>query len=282
MILPGALLLAKKEFLDKVRNKWILSLSILFAVLGVVFAYIGAVQTAGEVGFQEMEVTVISLMGLTALLMPLVGLILAYGTIAGEDENGSLGLLMSLPMTRSDIILGKFLGLSAVMATTVLVGLGAAGLVVVAFAGTGGWEGFLYLMGASILLGVLFIALGIFLSTFMKRRSTAIGGAVFLFLFFFLLYDLIVLSIYAATGGDILGFFLPGADIPEWFFAAMLGNPIEASQAAISLAIGIESIFGYSFGYPAFMTPALIVGVQLLYTFVPLTLTFLRFERRDV
>lgn len=49
-------------------------------------------------------------------LVPLIAVLLGYDAIVGEQEGGLLELLLSMPITRLAILLGKYLGLSAALA----------------------------------------------------------------------------------------------------------------------------------------------------------------------
>lgn len=279
-VLPGFLLIAKKEFLDKVRNLWVVVLSVLFAAIALVLAYLSGAQEFGELGFVPFKDTIGSLSPVAQVLIPLVALILGYGTIAGEDENGSLGLLMSLTVTRNDVILGKFLGLGAVLLTTVLSGLGVAGVVIAAAAGAAQWPSYLAFMGIALLLGLAYLSLAMLLSTIARRRSTAIAGAVFLFFFFNFIYDLVIFGMLIASGWvfDITNI----AAIPDWVWWAVIFDPGEAAGMGALMAFGVSQIFGISYAAPDFINPPLIVACLAIWTMVPLLLAFLLFRRRDV
>jgi len=49
-----------------------------------------------------------SLVSLAIYLVPLISLILGYDAIVGERERGSLDLLLALPITRLELLLGKY------------------------------------------------------------------------------------------------------------------------------------------------------------------------------
>ncbi|MDD4308333.1 MAG: ABC transporter permease subunit, partial [Thermoplasmata archaeon] len=53
-----AMAIAKKEFMDNVRNKWVLALSIIFMLLVVVLSYFGGASSGGDVEFQGFKATV--------------------------------------------------------------------------------------------------------------------------------------------------------------------------------------------------------------------------------
>jgi len=50
--------IAKKEFMDNLRNRWVLALSIIFLLLTIVMSYFGGAQTGGDVEFHGFEATV--------------------------------------------------------------------------------------------------------------------------------------------------------------------------------------------------------------------------------
>ncbi|HSA48218.1 MAG TPA: ABC transporter permease, partial [Candidatus Competibacteraceae bacterium] len=55
--------IASKEFWDRIRNRWVLAVAVIFTVFALVIAYFGAAQQ-GAVGFRGMDVTIASLVSL--------------------------------------------------------------------------------------------------------------------------------------------------------------------------------------------------------------------------
>ena len=90
--MPVVWTIARKELADGLRNRWLLAISLLFALLSVGIAWFGA-AAAGQVGFTSVPATVASLTSLATFLMPLIALLLAYDAIVGEEEGGTLLLL---------------------------------------------------------------------------------------------------------------------------------------------------------------------------------------------
>src|SRR5581483_9547497 len=101
------LVIARKEFWDRLRNRWVLAIAAIFTVFALVIAYFGAAQ-GGAVGFQNMDVTIVSLVSLVIYIVPLIALILGYDAVVGEGERGTLDLLLSQPLTRLELLLGKY------------------------------------------------------------------------------------------------------------------------------------------------------------------------------
>ena len=121
--------IARKEFSDGLRNRWMLAISLLFAVLAVGIAWFGA-AASGQVGFTSIPATIASLASLATFLMPLIALLLAYDAIVGEEEGGTLMLLLTYPLTRSQLLLGKFLGHGMILGLATLIGFGSAALAI--------------------------------------------------------------------------------------------------------------------------------------------------------
>ena len=109
------LTLAAKELRDRLRNRWVLAVALVFAVFSLVIAYAGGAQQ-GAVGLRSLEFTIASLVSLVIYLVPLIALLLGFDAIVGERERGSLDLLLALPITRAELLLGKYLGLAAALA----------------------------------------------------------------------------------------------------------------------------------------------------------------------
>jgi Cu-processing system permease protein len=63
--------IAAKEFRDRIRNRWVLAVALIFALFALAIAYLGASQQ-GEVGFRSIDVTVASLVSLVIYLVPLI------------------------------------------------------------------------------------------------------------------------------------------------------------------------------------------------------------------
>ncbi|VTM08557.1 transmembrane protein [Pseudomonas aeruginosa] len=95
--MPVVWTIARKELADGLRNRWLLAISLLFALLSVGIAWFGA-AAAGQVGFTSVPATVASLTSLATFLMPLIALLLAYDAIVGEEEGGTLLLLLTYPL----------------------------------------------------------------------------------------------------------------------------------------------------------------------------------------
>lgn len=132
------------------------------------------VAGGGEIG--KMDVTITTLLSLSSLLLPVIGVMLGYSTIAGEAESGTLLVVLAYPVKRIEVLLGKFVGLSSVIFASALSGFGGAGVVISIATSTTEWKGYLVFMALAMLLGVLYVSLSLFFSAILKRRANRSRG----------------------------------------------------------------------------------------------------------
>ena len=189
-----ALAMAWHELMERVRDRWVIVVTALFALLAVGIVVYGS--TAGEAAGL---VTAPSLVTLCTFLVPLVALVLGHDAIVGERERHTLGLLLSLPVSRSEVLLAKFLGRALALCGSIGVGLGSAAI----FLGPGQRHVVLDLLPSTLLLGVAFLSLGLLISVLTRRHATAASLAVvawFLLVFF---YDLGLLAAMVSSDGAL-------------------------------------------------------------------------------
>lgn len=260
-----------KEFRDCLRNRWVLAVTLIFAAFALVIAYFGAAQQ-GAVGFRGIEVTIASLVSLVIYLVPLIALILGFDAIVGERERGSLDLLLSMPLTRVELLLGKFLGLSAALACATLIGFGAAGVWLVLAGPAGAFYHYFGFMLSAVLLGMAFLSLSVMVSVFATDRGRASGAAIAVWFFFVLVYDLLLLGGLVVTGGRI------GA---EAFPYLLLLNPADVFR--ILNIFGMDEVrtwYGLTTIFPEQLaSPALLGIVMSGWIAAPLALAAWRFRK---
>ena len=269
--------IAGHEVLAGIRNRWMLAASLLLGVLALTLAFVGSVP-GGAVAASPLAITVVSLSSLSVFLVPLIGLLVSYDTLVGEIERGTMPLLMTHPVTRWRIVLGKFAGQVAILAVATVAGFGVAALVT--GLGDGGdaeaWGAFGVMVGASILLGAAFIALGTLFSAVVAERGTAAGVSAAAWLVFVVLFDMALLAILVADEGQVVSGAL--------FRVLLLLNPTDVYRmltlsgsetvGALSGMAGVsaEAAFGH----------AILLPVMALWIAVPLGLAGLLFGRKEL
>jgi Cu-processing system permease protein len=272
--------IAKKEIMDNIRNKWIIIMSLMFAILTVVVSFFGSMTSQG---WQDLAVTIVAMMTFVQYLIPIIALMLGYATIIGEIERGSMSSLLSLSTTRFEIVAGKFLGLACVLAITILIGFGTAGLIIALNVSNVDFGAYLVFIGVTILFGLVFLSISLFFSTVFRKRSSAIGGAVFLWFFFLFIIVIIYQGILIATIG--LEKIIQGT-IPTWYYALELTSPVSVYSYIISLNVvsldRIAEISGSTITYPSFISNWVLFPILFAWIIVFFVLAVWRFQRKDI
>lgn len=204
--------IARKEFSDGMRNRWILAISLLFAVLAVGITWFGA-AASGQVGFTSIPATIASLASLATFLMPLIALMLAYDAVVGEEEGGTLMLLLTYPLSRGQLLTGKFVGHGCILGLATLIGFGSAAIAIALWVPDVSLATLIYSFGrfivSSVLLGLVFLAFAYVLSSHATEKSTAGGLALGVWFLFVLVFGLALLTILVVTEGRISPELLP-------------------------------------------------------------------------
>ena len=194
------LIIAQKEIRDNLRNRWVIAATMLMFVLALALGFLGSAPT-GSVKVDPLTVTVVSLSSLSIFLIPLIAMLMAYDALIGEIERGTMALLLSYPISRWQILVGKFIGHTAMLTVATTIGYGLAGLILqYNFGGfqAAAWKPFFLLIVASVLLGAAFLSLGYLISAKVKERGTAAGLAIGVWLFFVVIFDMALLGVLVA------------------------------------------------------------------------------------
>jgi ABC-type transport system involved in multi-copper enzyme maturation permease subunit len=273
--------IAKKEFMDNIRNRWVILLSIIFILIILVFSFLAGAQAEGDSLLGGMESTVVGLLSINSFIIPIISIILGFSTISGEAESGSLSVVLSYPVRRIEILLGKFFGLGAVLLFSIILGYGLGGLVIAASAGIESGLSYIAFIFLCILLGLVFLSASIFISSYCKRRITSIGGGIFLF-FWGMIIGSVFFGVYLSTGGSMEGLLTGAEQMPDWLWSSTILSPIDLNQLAVMQAFNINEFQGISTTPPAYMTMGFMLFIHLIWILVPLILAYIFFKRRDI
>ncbi|ACL73643.1 ABC-type transport system involved in multi-copper enzyme maturation, permease component [Thioalkalivibrio sulfidiphilus HL-EbGr7] len=269
-------IVAGKEFRDGMRNRWILAITLAFALLAMGLAWFGAAASGG-VGFTRISTTIVSLASLAVFLIPLIALMLAYDSIVGEEEKGTLLLLMTYPLSRTGLLAGKFLGHGAILALSTLLGFGIAAVLIVTLAEQATFANLsgpfsLFILSA-ILLGLVFLALAYLVSVLTRDKARAAGLALLTWFMFVLVYDLTLLGVLVGTQGRLDG---------DVFRVLLLLNPTDVFRLVnligfeeTAASSGLLSVFQDQ-DYPL----PLLLGILVAWILVPLAAAAALFSAR--
>jgi Cu-processing system permease protein len=221
-----------QELVVNIRNRWTMIFAAIFGILVLAISYFGMVS-AGAIGFQGFARTSASLLNLVLYVIPLVAL--TMGTLAFTGEAGANEMLYSQPVSRTDVVLGKLLGLFAAIATATCIGFGLAGLIISFNAGNEGASRYPILVGFSLLLALIFLSLSALVSAVCRRKTKAFGVSLFVWFFFVLFYDLLVIGstfLFKENTANTL------------IFSSLFGNPVDIVRVSCLMLLDGQSIFG--------------------------------------
>lgn len=158
--------------------------------------------------------------GLSALFISIFAIVVSFDAISKERVQGTMDLLLSRPVSRTGVLLGKFLGsFGAVAVPVVLVELAGIAAITAASgkAPTGSFAA--AFIGLSLLLIAFYVLIQLTFSTLAKTSGTAVLFGVLVWLLLNLLYPILTFMLGSAIfAGNPAGQF-------RFSQAAALGNP---------------------------------------------------------
>ena len=268
--------IAWQELVINIRNKWMVIFAAVFAVLVIGVSYFG-MMTEGFSGLQGFTRTSASLLNLILYIIPIEALVM--GTLSFTGDKGSTELLFSQPVTRGEVLLGKLLGVFASTTLSTLFGFALAGLIVLMAAGADGLAKYAFLVMISLVLSLLFLCLSVLASTIAGRKVKAFGLSLFLWFFFVLFYDMLVL------GGTLV---LSGSSSKVFLFLSLFGNPVDMVRVSTLIVLNNVTIFGAAgaalvrfFGGGVLSVALLLIGMAL-WIVIPFLLSRSIIARQDI
>lgn len=298
MFRPRWSALARKEARTLVTSKGTWLLAALVVVVGWRPSYVGWDGLGPDVTAGFVQV------GATGFL-PLGVLLLSFASVVRERNSGSLKFLLGLPLTRTDVLLGKVAGRSVGIAIPISVAaviLGAAGAVRYGLFSPLPFVG-VYLATMLYVVALVAIATAVSaLTTSTVRASAVVFGVVYLVVTLF--WDTVALTAYGSATGRSISPYSPPPDGPLFLLVRLspeqgyhvvtnwilgVGNSgATYSQVLGKLTPGISyPVFVVEATFPLDSAPAYLhevsgLVVLALWIVVPLGIARHRFERGDL
>jgi len=266
------LAIARKELRDRLRDRWILIVSTLLVISAMIISYFGAAPV-GLAGFQKTGMTLVSLINLAIYLVPLLALVLGTFTIINERERGTLDLILSLPISTGEYLMGTLLGLVLVLGSSILLGFGAAGLILLWQESIVSFSEYLGFLLLAFGLGVIFLSLSYMVSILSGEKGRAMAASLFTWIFAVFLFDILLVGVLILSDGkissDLFGIILMLN--PVDVFRLLTYSLIESAKAPIGLST-VE--------LPVMLSPRTLLAVFACWTVVLLYLVRWTFHRR--
>ena len=283
---------ARKDFEDAVQSR------MLWSLMGLLVFIVGMVYFAVWWNVDSPEA--IDIVGpasaIMQLLVPLVALIAGYLSVVGERQSGSIKVLLSLPPKRRDVVFGKLLGRSGVIASAVLAAFLALVVLSLVFFQELPIVDFIGITAASVLTGLAFIGIAVGISAMVSSRGRAMAGVIGLYLVFLLFWDILTAGLHRLVVGELPG--TPGDQFEAWYVFLQWLNPLEA------YSVLTDAILGETFGaftiplfapqdvsatgeivagdVPFYLQDFVAIPILLLWFVLPVVLGYLRFRKADL
>lgn len=195
------LVIAKKEIRDSLRNRWVVFISLIFLLLSLSVTFASS-AVVGQLSLPELNLLISSLSTISVFIIPLAAMLVSYDAFVGEDESGTLLLLLSYPLSRFQILLGKLIGHSVIMSFTICFAFGLTAILLLMFGENYDIAATISQFGqfifTSILLAITFILLGYIVSLKATEKAKAVATVLFVWFLFVLIYDLLLLTLLVA------------------------------------------------------------------------------------
>jgi Cu-processing system permease protein len=188
-----AWIIAAKEFSDRFRSGWVIAcVAVWLGAIGLT-SFLGLLQI-GRIGMQGYERTVVSLLNVVQYLVPLLGLLLGHDSLVSEREEGTLRLLLAGGLARSSLIFGKFAGGVLTLTVPLVSGFIIAGTAIGLSTRDSSLMSFLRLATSGLVLGIVFVAIGLTISTFCRTRVQALVLSMLTWCVAIFVFDLVALG----------------------------------------------------------------------------------------
>jgi Cu-processing system permease protein len=188
-VLANVATIARRELRDAVRSRWFLLYTLAFAALGLGVSWVSTAATGGA-GLGGFGRTTAGLINLVLLVVPLMALTAGAGSIASDRERGMLSYLLAQPVTRTEVLLGKFAGLAGALLACICLGLGACAIILSLGKAPSNPASLLWLAALSFALALGMLSVGLLISALARRASVAVATAIFLWLTLVFVTDL--------------------------------------------------------------------------------------------
>ncbi len=255
--------IAKYQFFNVVRTRWVFVVFALFFFLTAALFYFG-----------ESEAKVlVSLLNVTLIFLPLLSVL--FGVFYVYNSTSFIELMLTQPIYRSELYGGMWLGIVTPFVGSFVLGILLPFLVFGSWAGYAGAFGTLFIVGTALIL--IFLSLGMMFAVFAEERTVGMSLALLLWLVLTVVYDAVVL--YLAT-------VFRDYPLEQPLIAAMFLNPVDLGRVALLLQLDVSALMGYTgavfrefFGTSLGISLALVA--LLLWISIPVFVGLKRFTHRD-
>ncbi|WP_435358372.1 ABC transporter permease subunit [Haloarchaeobius sp. DFWS5] len=272
----------RKDLLDVRRANVVRGVGVVYLAFTMLFFYGVGSGTNTQVLSNQLYGMAI----LGVLIIPLVALVAAYLSVAGERESGSLKFLLSYPNNRRDVVFGKFVARSAVVTASIILAY-VVGLAMALFyfdtVEMATYAGFVLL---TILFALVYVSIAVGISAATSSRSRAMGLAIGSWFILNVFWNFLPVN-----PAQIVNFVTEkiGVELSDAVLQFITSiSPTAAYLITLDLVLEQNPATGKGFegmgGIPDvwYLTPEFMFVILAFWFVAPLLLGYWRFERADL
>ncbi|MFW6435528.1 MAG: ABC transporter permease subunit [Halovenus sp.] len=188
----STLAVAKRDFLNVRRAKLVWAPVALYTMFMLLFFW--GQSTTDQPDFHAVLWSLLGLGG--ALVVPLIAIVAAYLSIAGERESGTIKFTLGAPVSRSSVVLGKLLARSGVVLTGLLVSFVFGTLIALVLVPDMTFEygDYALFVATTLLYALAYVSVAVAISAATASRSRAMAGGIGFFFLFNLVWNFLPIS----------------------------------------------------------------------------------------
>ncbi len=212
----------------------------------------------------------LSLLNIVLIIVPLISLI--FSTIHYYNSYEFIEMMLSQPISRRNILLSEFTGVSVSLLTAFLIGVGVP-VLLFAFNDTG-----LSLLLTGAALTLVFTSIAFLASVKSRDKARGIGAVLLLWFYFALIFDGLVLMILFSF-----------SDYPLEKLTVALSslNPIDLGRIFIMLKMDVSALMGYTGAlykdfFGSYSGMLYTMGIMTVWVFTPLLFALKIFRKKDL
>ncbi len=264
--------ITQKELQDARRNRWYLIYVLVFTGLALALAWLG-MTGLGDYGLAGFGRTAASIINIVLLIVPLMGLTVGAISLAGERERSTLLYLLAQPVTQLEVLLGKYIGLGIALFSALIFGFGISGILIAIQGGTAEVRLYSLMVMLAFLLALVSLSLGFLISSTVRKGSTAVSIALFVWLLLLVFGDLGLMGTAMVLKLSV-----------SQLFTLTVLNPMQIFKIAAILNIrGSLEVLGpagiYALRTYGTQLMPVLVAILLAWTLVPLGLAYTAFRK---
>jgi Cu-processing system permease protein len=223
IISAPTLKIMKYELRDVGRSRWLIAYTLFFAIVTDALLRFGGGGKA-----------LVSLASIALFIIPLVALV--FGTVFLDNARDFTELLLAQPITRRQLYIGLYLGLTLPLAAAF--GTGVLVPFVLHRAADPALRSSLgALLGIGVTLTFVFTAFAFVIAAWSEDRLRRMGTAIGVWLLLAVLYDGLVLVLVMLFGDY---------PIERPMLAVMVANPVDLARVLLLLQLDMSALMGYT------------------------------------